>query len=434
MSDALPLLRTLAGILDSLDVAVCVLDDADHTLIWNRAFLQYFPEHAGHIHEHEPYRASLRRFYEVCLGAGEMPAIEHRIDEDLAGLRTQDRPHELEHRGLRLRVASLPWPGVGRIRIWTSIAARAPDQRELAAQLLQVELRANETEALLNLTLERMEQGIMLMNAERQVLVCNRRAIELLGLPEELMASRPSFDAVLAWQISQDEFAHTPLEIQDFIRSGRILDRPNSYDRKRPDGRVIEVLTVPIGAGGALRTYTDITERKRIEERIRQVSRQDSLTALVNREVFLEYLEAAVAASVGGGEAFAVHFIDLDRFKPINDSFGHAVGDKVLALVANRMREIAREADVVARMGGDEFAVLQYGVVRIDRALGLARRILAGVALPMDIEAHRLQVGASIGIAHYPADGSDPDTLLRNADAAMYAGKATGGDCVRTFE
>lgn len=286
---------------------------------------------------------------------------------------------------------------------------------------------------LLEATLERMEQGVLMVNAQRIVEVCNRRAMELLDLPRDLMASKPSFEAVLAYQWSIDEFVHTPQALQDFVTQGGILDRPHCYDRKRPDGRVIEVYSIPIEGGGVLRTYTDVTDRRRAEERIRHVARHDGLTSLVNREVFLEHLAGAVQASERSGETFAVHYIDLDGFKPINDRYGHSVGDKVLALVASRMREIARDVDVVARMGGDEFAILQYQVTRADAAQGLAHRILEGVGQVMEIESHRLRVGASIGIALYPAAGLDADALVRSADVAMYAAKASGRDCVRVF-
>ena len=153
----------------------------------------------------------------------------------------------------------------------------------------------------------------------------------------------------------------------------------------------------------------------------------------MNREVFLEYLAGAAHALGRDHESFAVHYIDLDGFKPINDQFGHVIGDKVLALIAARMREIARDVDVVARMGGDEFAVLQYGVDRIDKALGLANRILEGVNLPVKIESLGLQLGSSIGICWCPSAGEDPDTLLRNADAAMYLAKAGGRNRVCVY-
>ncbi|WP_349741548.1 PAS-domain containing protein [Roseateles cavernae] len=565
-ADPLALLRAVAQALDGLDIGACLFDEADRTLLWNRSFLTLFPEHAAHIQVGEPYSTNLRRFYEGRLNAFEMPLIERYIEKGVARHRLQNRPFAFEHGGRWLTAASLPLPGVGRIRLWRAgehavpqggpiavpeglfsdgvalfdhvadgvmvtdadgqiawvnhpfvlmyglrdravaagtsfesvyrrawqgregsdgegfrrglstlaeslrftgapfelplpegrwarvIEQRGPDGKGFSAHvditalkhqqqaLEQAEARARASEArlkekstLLEATLARMEQGIMMVNAERVVEVCNRRAIELLGLPEDLMASKPSFEAVLAHQWASDEFSRTPQDIQDFVRSGGILDRAHCYDRQRPDGRVIEVRSVPIEGGGVLRTYTDVTERTRSEERVRHAARHDGLTSLVNRETFLECLAAAVRDSGCGAPGFAIHYIDLDGFKPINDRYGHAVGDKMLALAAERMRQIARDGDVVARMGGDEFAILQYGVDAADRGLGLARRILEGVAQPADIETLQLQVGASVGIALYPGAGADPDTLLRNADSAMYGAKAQGGQRVRVF-
>lgn len=307
-------------------------------------------------------------------------------------------------------------------------------------QLQLAERRARESEALLKqksllleTTLDRMEQGLMMVNADRVVEVCNRRAMELLELPRALMESRPTFNEVLAWQWAHDEFAKVPDDIRAFVRSGGIIDQPHCYDRKRPDGRVIEIQSVPIQGGGIVRTYEDITERRRNEERIRHLARHDGLTSLVNRNVFLEQVGEAIAGARRHGGGFAVHFIDIDEFKPVNDRYGHAVGDKVLALIAHRMRQVVGEADVVARMGGDEFAILQPGAEGVDRVGALAQRVLDTLRQPMQIETFQLQLGASIGVALYPSGGDEPDLLLRNADAAMYIAKATGGISPRIY-
>jgi diguanylate cyclase (GGDEF)-like protein len=299
--------------------------------------------------------------------------------------------------------------------------------------LIEAERRATAAKLLLEQTLARMEQGIMMVNADHVVEVCNRRAIELLGLPVDLMESKPKFDEVLAYQWATDEFSRTNSDVQEFVRAGGILDKAQLYERERPNGVILEVHSVPISGGGVLRTYTDITVRKKGEERVRFISRHDGLTSLINREVFLEHLAGASARAARTAERFAVLFIDLDRFKPVNDQFGHAVGDQVLRHVADRMRAVVRESDVIARLGGDEFAILQRQVQCAADATRLAGRVLDELSKAMQIEGHAVQIGASIGISHFPASGADPDTLLRSADAAMYAAKADGRDCFRVF-
>ena len=139
-------------------------------------------------------------------------------------------------------------------------------ERKRSIQALRVsEALLAEKSQTLEATLERMEQGVMMVNAERIVEVCNRKAIELLDLPAELMASKPTFAQVLEFQWATDEFAHTTESVREFVRGGGILDEPQSYERTRPNGRVIEIRSIPIEGGGVLRTYTDITERKRSE-------------------------------------------------------------------------------------------------------------------------------------------------------------------------
>lgn len=553
--EALALLRPVCDALDSLGVAACVLDEQDRTLTWNRSFLRFFPEHSGQIYSGEPYEANLRRFFEAR-GPG-LPAAQlaQQVREAVARHRSQHRAFAFDHRGRRLRVGSLPLPGVGRIRIWTEQATpvlagpvdptradlglfdHLPDavmvttsddliawvneafvfayglpNREAAVgrrfealyaevwtdkpdrhryregsaalverlryvgapfelplpldrwvrivgqpgpegrgiyahvditelkrnerRLMEAEQRAKDSEAallhksrLLEAMLARMEQGVMMVNAEQVVEVCNPRAIELLGLPPGLMASRPRFQEVLEYQWSTDEFRDTPEDLKAFVRAGGILDVPQIYDRARPDGRVVEVRSVPLEGGGVLRTYTDVSDRRQREDSIRQLAQRDDLTALLNRASFRERLAALLP--VAADEGFALHFIDLDHFKPVNDRHGHVVGDRVLAALADRLRGLARDGDTVARLGGDEFAVLQMAVRRADQALGLAHRIVAMLAQPLAVDGITVQVGASVGVALAPQAGDDVDTLIRHADAAMYAAKAAGRGAVR---
>jgi diguanylate cyclase (GGDEF)-like protein len=291
-------------------------------------------------------------------------------------------------------------------------------------ELIEAERRARASEALLaaksrllEATLERMEQGVLMVNAEGRVDVCNRRAIELLELPAALLDSLPSHEVVLA---------HQPAIA---VLAGPVAQAQRHEVRLR-SGHVIEVQSVPIAGGGVLHTYADITERKGREERIRHVARHDGLTSLVNREAFLEHVNEVLAAP---GVGFAVHYLDLDDFKPVNDRLGHAVGDKVLAVVAARLRGVARDGDIAGRMGGDEFALLQSGVEDAAQARRLALRMIASVREPIGIEGHVVRVGLSIGIALHPVHGADTDSLMRHADSALYAAKAGGRGDARVF-
>jgi diguanylate cyclase (GGDEF)-like protein len=264
--------------------------------------------------------------------------------------------------------------------------------------------------------------------------LCNRRALELLDLPVELMASKPSLVNVLAYLRARGEFDGASQDIQDMLlNSDGGVDQQQVYDRPRPDGRILEVQTVPIKGGGALRTFTDVTQRKQAEHRIRHVAEHDGLTGLLNRSAFLQTLQAAVPDARRQGQGFAVLYVDLDGFKPINDRFGHAVGDQLLAWVARQLAQAARENDVVARLGGDEFALLQRGVSDRDSALRLGERLVQAIAQPTEIESHFIQIGASVGIVMSSADATNAEELLRKADSAMYLAKASGRGCVRIY-
>lgn len=174
--------------------------------------------------------------------------------------------------------------------------------------------------------------------------------------------------------------------------------------------------------------------RKVTDERIRYMAHHDDLTQLANRIVFQERMANAVAAARLGGHGMALLFLDLDGFKPVNDLHGHEVGDRLLVAVAARLRESVQEGDTVARMGGDEFAVLQTLGSQPDAAIVLAERLLDRIGQPYKLNGLTLAIGVSIGIAAFPGDGDSPDELLRNADMALYRAKEGGRHTFRVFE
>jgi diguanylate cyclase (GGDEF)-like protein/PAS domain S-box-containing protein len=178
----------------------------------------------------------------------------------------------------------------------------------------------------------------------------------------------------------------------------------------------------PLSAMGVV---IDVTERREAEERLAHLARHDPLTGLPNRLMFREGLDAALAQA-RRGDGFALHCLDLDRFKEVNDTLGHPVGDALLREVAERVRAELREMDTLARLGGDEFAVIQRGAAGAEPAASLAGRIVAALSRPFDLDGHRVTIGTSVGIALAPGDALEADALMRDADMALYRAKAEG--------
>jgi diguanylate cyclase (GGDEF)-like protein len=183
----------------------------------------------------------------------------------------------------------------------------------------------------------------------------------------------------------------------------------------------------------ALAWYRRTKEKQQADRRIRFLAHHDALTGLANRAQLIESLEAKLAVLPLRHNGIAVHFLDLDRFKQVNDSLGHDGGDSLLKTVAERLRAVIRIEDVVARLGGDEFVVVQTGITGKVQAEDFARRIISAVTAPMKLKDRPFSATVSVGVALAPADGIDPERLLKSADLALYKAKADGRNCFRFF-
>jgi len=212
---------------------------------------------------------------------------------------------------------------------------------------------------------------------------------------------------------------------------------PVTYQRTRKlqngESRYLEIKLLPqIGDQGKVlgcfAVTTDITEHKLTEERIQRVAHHDSLTGLPNRLLFNDRLNQVISLAKRDSRQFALLYLDLDKFKPVNDALGHTAGDELLQGIATRIRQQVRESDTVARVGGDEFTVILPDIARREEAETVAKKIIAAFATPFQLGSQKqsVDIGTSIGIALYPADARDADALVKAADAAMYSAKQAG--------
>lgn len=288
----------------------------------------------------------------------------------------------------------------------------------------------------LEATLENMSQGIMKVDANRKIAFINRQAIELLGLPDRFLKRNVAHEDMLKFQWARGEFGPNGEALDPRVRQkiiSRDLHGVGAYERTRPNGVVLEISTVTLPDGSVIRTYTDVTERKRREIQITHLLRHDELTSLANRTLLKERLEQALARMQRHGEGFVLLCLDLDGFKVVNDTHGHPAGDLLLRDVAARLSSCVRETDTVARLGGDEFAILQAATEREGDAETLAQRILKAVSAPYDLDGQRAVIGTSIGIAMAPQDGATIEELLRTADVALYRAKSEGPNAFRFY-
>ncbi len=312
------------------------------------------------------------------------------------------------------------------------VEERSLTRFELNAQLAKQRAEIN----LLTVALNHVGRGVGMVDGSGRVVLVNEQAVNMLGVPAEFLATKPLFSDVAAMQWQTDEFKDVSEELKARFRYMKVANRSECYRRQRPDGRWIEVESVPLPDGGTVRTHTDITDRYEAEQKIEQLARSDFLTGLANRSCFQEALDAALQARQGT----ALLLIDLDRFKHVNDTYGHLSGDLMLQEWASRLTKCVRTGDFVARLGGDEFAVVLAPVVDPAEAEQMAGRLMEEAQRPFQLSDRAIDAGISIGVALVPP-GEDPDgmvvgrsDLMQQADLALYEAKEAGRNTWRLFD
>lgn len=279
--------------------------------------------------------------------------------------------------------------------------------------------------------LNNMSQGLAMFDAEQRLVVCNDEYVAIYAWAERFVQPGMTLRELLEDRVRSGLMSNESLDgIRETAAAGTGDGKKGAFYCQLNDGRCIAVVARPMLDGGTVTTHEDVTERRRAETQIAYMAHHDALTGLANRILLRERIQGAL--SDGRDRQLAVFCLDLDRFKAVNDTLGHPVGDAVLRIAASRLNACIREADTVARLGGDEFAIVA-ALAPLD-ASALAARVVEEISQPYHLDGQRIVIGISIGIALAPTDGGDPDALLKNADLALYRAKAQGRNTYRFFE
>src|SRR5262249_17824468 len=306
----------------------------------------------------------------------------------------------------------------------------ARDRRQL---IEQSEEMLREQHLRLSTAIGNMSQGLLMFGADGRLLICNERYTQMYGLPRDIVKTGCTFDRLLQMRQANGTFPGGAEAYRNELSAALAHGKSDEKILDLNDGRTIALVHQPMAGGGWVATDEDVTDRRHAEKQIAYMAHHDLLTGLPNRAAFTEHFAAVLDNASASNGNFAVVCIDLDRFKEVNDVFGHSVGDGLLREVARLLRAAAGDA-FLARLGGDEFPVIVAEGGQPATAERMAEALQAALADDVVIDDHRLHVGLSIGVAIFPTDGNTAATLLANADAALYRAKAEGRGTIRFFE
>ncbi|WP_196259103.1 putative bifunctional diguanylate cyclase/phosphodiesterase [Pelagibacterium limicola] len=354
--------------------------------------------------------------------------LVERFERQGEGAAPKEYQQILRDRSIRSTYAARP--GIGWLVTCEDITDAADHQTALSKREADLAKQAMRFET----AVDNMAHGLCMIDPDHRLVICNSNYAALYDLPEHLQRPGTLLTDIMDYRFDNGmrpkdgPIAFLQRRVQTISERKRAIDICEFEN-----GQIISVVHQPMADGGWVETHQDITEQRRSEARIHHLARHDALTDLPNRTLFAE--EMAMAESrVRRGEMMAVLCFDLDHFKVINDTLGHGVGDAVLQQVAARINHTKREHETAARFGGDEFALLAGPLKGPKDVAALSERLIAAIGEPMDIQGHRVMIGTSIGIAVAPMDGDDGDTLMKNADLALYRAKGDGRGTYRFFE
>ncbi|MER9626722.1 MULTISPECIES: EAL domain-containing protein [unclassified Mesorhizobium] len=407
---------------ENMSHGLCMFDADERMIICNRNYISIFRLDA------EVVRPGIR-FFDILQHSVDI-GIASQSAEQLYAIRKpyidQAKPSTYEETladGRIVNISHRPLASGG----WVSIYEDITDQRRAEQELKEQHRR-------FDAALANMSQGLLMYDADGKLIVRNERFLELYHVrPADFplgMSHHDAFKRLLELGIYTKLDPDSEIsQIEACLRAGKT----HVTHRHLADGRTLLVARRPMSGGGWVATFDDVTERRRVEERMTHLAHHDTLTNLPNRSMLRERLDQALSETRDG--SLAIFSLDLDHFKAVNDTWGHPSGDWLLKCVAERLQRCLRnETDVVARFGGDEFVIIQFNLKSPGDAEKLAKRIVEIIGKPFRDKRHDMRVGISLGIALFPNDGKDADTLLKNADMALYRAKSEGRNLYRFFE
>ncbi len=394
-------------------------DVASGTLSWSDETYRLF----------EVDKATFVASYQAFMDAVH-PDDRERVSQAYIDSLTNPAPYEIAHR-IRMPDGRIKWVNE-RCEMHFDASGKAAHATGTVQDITQ-RRQAEEALRLYANVFEHSGEAILISDSHNRILAVNPAFTQLTDYdiddirdknPQVLKATQSFDETHQAMMAALEQAGYWQGEVLDRRKDGSLFPKWVTVSAVRdPGGHISHYIT----------SFTDITARKQAEAQISQLAYHDALTGLVNRFSLQGQLEQALAMAHREQRMLAVIFLDLDRFKTINDTLGHAVGDILLKDVAQRLRDNVRESDIVARLGGDEFVVVLTEVENATVAARLADKILQGLSRPYRIGKDALHSTPSIGLALYPDDGEDGETLMKNADTAMYHAKSLGRNNVQFF-
>ena len=340
---------------------------------------------------------------------GKMSLVDEMIDHEYE----RERPN-----GTVVQVRGVSLPDGGFLTTYLDVTKQHQHVRQLQALL------------------DNFPGGISLFDKDLKMVLINEQNKEMHDYDAEMFADEdalPTMEEMFRYNAERGEYGEG--DVEELVSQRMELaeqKEAHTYDRKRPNGTILEVRGVPLEGSGFLTTYRDVTELRRNQEKVVYLAHHDVLTGLPNRLLLRDRLHQSVALAKRG-HLMALHCVDLDKFKPVNDVYGHAIGDELLKQVAERFNSIKRDTDTIARTGGDEFVIVQVGINDKEGAEILAERVIKTLSAPYEVEGHTIEIGASIGVALAPLNATISDELFKMADSALYDCKAEGRGCFKLY-